>query len=329
VLHKSKLAQWKETTTIELFDLLQVNAFNQTLGLDPFDSRIDYFQLQNLILALSPLPLALDRYLELFPPIINTLYRRAQALQLICDQHGYGQVLQPRMGLLQAIASDGVCFNGRELGKKLDHEPEFQFGLVYYKLDLNELLDMPVNEIGGADSITTLELQRSRKYRQMIEEGMRLMQNKSLHEALEKFKKAAQFKVSAEAFNLMAWAYSQLNQPQKAKEHSLKAIQTDADYGPAYNDYGVYLMNEGAHAEALNWFAQAKRAAHYDSREFPFINCGRIYLQQQQYSLALKEFSEAMRLAPQHRQLKDMVAKLARALVRQAQRDVPMDLGPL
>jgi tetratricopeptide (TPR) repeat protein len=57
-------------------------------------------------------------------------------------------------------------------------------------------------------------------------------------------------------------------------------------------------MQQGKLDEAIPWLEKAKQAKRYEPRQFPFMNLGRIYLKQERWWDALREFEAAVRLAP-------------------------------
>jgi Tfp pilus assembly protein PilF len=61
---------------------------------------------------------------------------------------------------------------------------------------------------------------------------------------------------------------------------------------------GVYLMQQGKLDEAIPWLGKAKQARRYEPRQFPFMNLGRVYLQQGRWWDALREFEGAVQAAP-------------------------------
>jgi Tfp pilus assembly protein PilF len=63
----------------------------------------------------------------------------------------------------------------------------------------------------------------------------------------------------------------------QAIEECKKAIALDATQGQAYNDIGVYLMQQDQDDEAMDWLSLAVSAEHLDNRHFPHYNLGRIY----------------------------------------------------
>src|SRR6266404_1739979 len=77
-----------------------------------------------------------------------------------------------------------------------------------------------------------------------------------------------------------------------------RAIEVDPDFGNPYNDIGCYLMQQGKLDEAVPWLERAKVAKRYEPRQFPYMNLGRIHVRQGRWWDALREFEEAVRLAP-------------------------------
>ena len=84
----------------------------------------------------------------------------------------------------------------------------------------------------------------------------------------------------------------------EATHECLRAIEIDAEFGNPYNDIGVYLMQQDKLDESIRWLEKAKQAKRYQPRHFPFLNLGRIYVLQGRWWQALREFEEAVRLAP-------------------------------
>jgi Tfp pilus assembly protein PilF len=73
-------------------------------------------------------------------------------------------------------------------------------------------------------------------------------------------------------------------------------------------------MQQGRLDEAIPWLEQAKHAARYEPRHFPFMNLGRIYVRQGKWWEALREFEAAARLGrtdpAAHKALHELRARL-------------------
>src|SRR5574341_1124341 len=95
-----------------------------------------------------------------------------------------------------------------------------------------------------------------------------------------------------------ACRYQMAGDLERAMETYRRSIEIDPDFGNPYNDIGVYLMQQDRLAEAIPWLEKAKRAPRYEPRQFPYMNLGRIYLRQNRWWQALREFEAAARLAP-------------------------------
>lgn len=99
---------------------------------------------------------------------------------------------------------------------------------------------------------------------------------------------------TAEAYTFRGWAYSFLGKIDQAVEECRKAIATDPSFGNPYNDIGCYLMQQGELEQAVPWFEQAKRAARYEPRHFPYLNLGRLRASRGEFAEALEEFYGAL-----------------------------------
>jgi len=119
-----------------------------------------------------------------------------------------------------------------------------------------------------------------------------------LEGAIEIYRRSIAACPTAEAHTFLGWTYSFQGRLEDATAECLRAIEVDPDFGNPYNDIGVYLMQQGKLEEAIPWLERAKQATRYEPRQFPFMNLGRIYLKQGRWWEALRQFEEAVRLAP-------------------------------
>src|SRR3989449_10108216 len=106
---------------------------------------------------------------------------------------------------------------------------------------------------------------------------------------------------AAEAHTFLGWAMSFQGRLEDAPQERLRAIEIDSEFGNPSNDIGVYLMQQDKLDESISWLEKAKQAKRYEPRQFPFMNLGRIYVRQGRWWEALREFEEAVRLAPRDR----------------------------
>jgi Tfp pilus assembly protein PilF len=226
--------------------------------------------------------------------IVNILYRHTHKLHLLCSHHTDLDIQLPR--LIVAETHHAVGEN-----------------LPFFSLDGEKLLSFGEAREG---TVRSLEWQREKKYESMLTEGHEAIVAKDYNEALEKFERARNFQETAEILTLIGWTYSLIGKLEKAKQFCLKAIANEPHYGPPYNDLGSYLLQEGLLDEALQWFDQAKKATHYQNREYPYINAGRAYMQKRLFPQALEEFAKALALAPHHEELHQTITRLKRTLER-------------
>jgi Tfp pilus assembly protein PilF len=97
-----------------------------------------------------------------------------------------------------------------------------------------------------------------------------------LDQAIALFTRSLETLPTAEAYTFRGWAYSFAGRLDDAIVECQKAIATDPEFGNPYNDIGCYLMEQGRWDEAIPWFGQAKTAARYEPRHFPYLNLGRL-----------------------------------------------------
>ncbi|PYN45327.1 MAG: hypothetical protein DMD95_08605 [Candidatus Rokuibacteriota bacterium] len=130
------------------------------------------------------------------------------------------------------------------------------------------------------------------------QEAYRHQMQGELERAIELYQRSIEVCPTAEAHTYLGWTYSFQGRLDEATQECLRAIDVDPDFGNPYNDIGCYLMQQGKLDEAVSWLERAKQAKRYEPRQFPYMNLGRIHLRQGRWWDALREFEEAVRLAP-------------------------------
>ncbi|HUO09025.1 MAG TPA: tetratricopeptide repeat protein [Phycisphaerae bacterium] len=85
--------------------------------------------------------------------------------------------------------------------------------------------------------------------------------------------------------------------PKAAREWFQKAIAADSYYGPAYNNLGIVLLNEGEYFEAAKAFDQAIR--NMPNNPEPRVNLGLVYEDADQLEKARDQYQQALTVAPE------------------------------
>ena len=137
-----------------------------------------------------------------------------------------------------------------------------------------------------------------RRATDLWQEAYRYQIEGELDRAIELYQHSIEVYPTAEAHTFLGWAMSFQGRLAEATQECLRAIEIDSEFGNPYNDIGVYLMQQDKLDESISWLERAKQATRYEPRQFPFMNLGRIYLQQGRWWQALREFEGAVRLAP-------------------------------
>lgn len=216
-----------------------------------------------------------------------------------------------------------ILFHGAfELHKKvksysiLEVQPP-RFSLTSVEKNENEIMlyqitnrEINLNKSIHDATIAFIQDKKDDLYERHLKRGHFFLLNKNYIKAKEHFTKAKNFKSSAEVYTLLGHLAGKENRYDDAKEFCLKAIKTDPHFGAPYNDYGVYLLNEGMAKDALKWFTLAKKSLQYQNRDFAYINCGRAYFALGEYELALDEFTKALVMNPENNELETMVQKI-------------------
>ena len=294
------------------------------------DLRRSLENIHQLFLALTSFPLNNDHLVRAIVECVNIAYDGARPIHQWCQSVGNVDIQYPRLNivdiedeLVEESADDVLQFDP-DFEKFDDEDQTNNFATINvqkgplnkgsiprFHLSLEKMQDVVAS---GLNILGSLELQRDRKYQRWIKEGHRLITAKKYHEAEERFNQAVMVKETAESLTLLAWAYALQTKDEKSKSLCLRAIHKDPTYGPPYNDLGALLFKAGELEESLKWFELAKKANHYQNREFPYINAGRVYLSQKKFHKALDEFGKALVLVPYNMDLKGAIEKIKKQL---------------
>ena len=257
-----------------------------------------------------------DDVISFYVQLINSGYRLGRELHLFCLKETDLVVELPRMITTKEMVFnspvDEMCLgdflaDGNEQEELEDDWDELSLPLY----QMNEE-DLAASTLGG--SILSFSMGTLKKSKELINKGHECVFEKKYSNALVFFEKSRRLHETSEVLTLIGWVYSLLDNLERGKKFCLKAIEVDPDYGPAYNDIGSYLLQEGDVNESVRWFNLAKNAPIYQNKEYPYINMGRAFLMQKKYSQALEEFKQAKTLAPHQRQITDTISKIEKLM---------------
>ena len=264
-----------------------------------------------------------ENAIEAYIKIINCGYRLGRELHLFCLRETDLLVELPRILSAKEFIENRPISNliipkpevsGLEDFLNIKSEAEFQedehedwdeLSLPLYQINLSNI---EMSEFGG--SILSYSMGVLKKSKELINKGHECIFEKKYSNALVFFERSRRLNENAEILTLIGWVYSLLENLNRGKKFCLKAIELDPDYGPAYNDIGSYLLEEGDINESIRWFNLAKNAPLYHNKEYPYINTGRAFLMQKKYVQALEEFKMAHKIAPHQKKISETISKV-------------------
>lgn len=302
---------------------LSEDSFGNTFEIE--DTRQVRTQLDRLFSALPYLINSVGPstdWTEKVTEFINSSYQLAFIMHKELKDKTEIDVQLPRLNILQMEEIPSITKETRPSFTKssftlihseapeLPEEEVFIYKL--FKLPLEAVKEFGFTKNG---MLSSLIQQRRKKYEELLHEGHQAVFENAHQNALGFFDRALNYIETAEVLTLIGWCYSLMGELEPAKKYCLRAIQVDADYGPPYNDLGSYLLGEGKVEESLKWFDLAKKALHYQNREYPYINSGRAWMHKKNISRALDEFSKALSLAPYNEELHETVQKLKKSML--------------
>ncbi len=135
----------------------------------------------------------------------------------------------------------------------------------------------------------------------VLERADRHLAKGEIADAMLAYERSLAIWPTAEAYVGLGQAYGLTQRQDEAIEFCQKAIGIDPDFGQAYNDVGVYMIESNRWEEAIPWLEKATRAPRYDSPQQPYLNLGRVYTRLRQYRTALSYLDQSLRLDPFHR----------------------------
>ena len=139
-------------------------------------------------------------------------------------------------------------------------------------------------------------------------------QSNDLDTAINFYKESIQSFPTADAHTSLGWMYSLQGNLEEAILECHKAIKIDPDFGNPYNDIGCYLMQKKEYDNSLPWFNEAKKAARYEPRHFPYLNTSRVKLIQGKHGQAKSELHQALMREPDDENLKNKFRELVSLL---------------
>jgi tetratricopeptide (TPR) repeat protein len=189
----------------------------------------------------------------------------------------------------------------------LAREGKVRICLVELLADQGARAASPSNDRGEVDME---ERQPRRRAAELWKKAYGCQMEGELDRAIDLYHRSIEVYPTAEAHTFLGWTMGVQGRFEEATRECRHAIDIDPEFGNPYNDIGVYLMQRDKLDEAIPWFEQAKKAVRYEPRQFPFMNLGRIYLQQGRWWEALREFEGAARLAPDDARAAKMLHRL-------------------
>lgn len=149
----------------------------------------------------------------------------------------------------------------------------------------------------------------------LISDGLTAASQGMHDRAMARFKASLRLEKTAEGYTYWAWMESMKNNFHTAIHLCREAIRLDADFGNPYNDMGSYFVGLGDLDEAIGWFDKAKVAKRYGPKHYPYMNCGRIYRERGQYWMALREYYQAKKFAPQEDAIRAAIEDLEKKII--------------
>ena len=145
----------------------------------------------------------------------------------------------------------------------------------------------------------------------LVSRGLELIGQNRFFEARSLFSRSIGVAPTAEGYTYLGWMLYHEGLIQEAIDLCLLAIEIDPDFGNPYNDIGSYLMQQEKLDEAIPWLEKAKDAKRYQTKEFPYLNLGRLYLQQGNIDKALSEYHCVLDIDPENEEARMVVEELA------------------
>lgn len=132
-----------------------------------------------------------------------------------------------------------------------------------------------------------------------VQLGLSYLQRGDYEIALEKLKKALQQNPNLPtAHNTIALLYQRIDVLDKAEYHFQKAINQQASYSEAQNNYGVFLCQGKKYQEAEKNFLLAIEDPLYSSKDRAYENAGLCAMRIPDQALAKSYFRKALQLNP-------------------------------
>ena len=151
---------------------------------------------------------------------------------------------------------------------------------------------------------------KKRIARRLVRDARAAQDAGELDEAVALYEKAIELHPTAEAHTFLGWSYSCMGRIKEAMNECLKAIEIDRGFATAYNDMGIYLIDEGRLDDACIWLEKAVRAERSEQPHFPYMNLGRVFVEKGQPQKALSYFRKALETTPDNEIVRQTISEL-------------------
>lgn len=135
----------------------------------------------------------------------------------------------------------------------------------------------------------------------VLESASRHLARGEIADAILAYERSLGLWPTAEAYVGLGQTYGLSQRHDEAIECCHKAIAIDPDFGRAYNDIGVYLMELKRWEEAVPWLKKATKITSDAVQQKAYFNLGRVYRRLGQYATALRYLDQAIALDPFYR----------------------------
>lgn len=136
-----------------------------------------------------------------------------------------------------------------------------------------------------------------------VQLGIGYLQKGETERAKSPLREALKIDPRSDAANIaLAMVFQQEGETESADKHFRAALTSSPDNPRILNNYGAFLMEQGRHQEALEYFKKASKDTFYSERSRVFENQGLAYRKLGKTDEARASFERALRLNSQQPQ---------------------------
>lgn len=155
--------------------------------------------------------------------------------------------------------------------------------------------------VSAGCGFTEAQLKKEKEASAHYKLGVSYLNENQLQKAFIEFNKATEVDPNnKDVHYALGHVHFQKQEYVEAAEEFKKSLSIDPRYSEAHNYLGKVYEVQGAPEKAIAAYREALKNPQYDTPQKPYLNLGLIYVKQEKYDQAAREFQNVLRVDPEN-----------------------------